>query len=94
MKRLILFLVRKRLGLKLWQPFRFANQRSRYDYYFFEPDRLTKAEFHYDKKRWDYLRGYSFDSSGVSLNWILNDRCEIIKYLDDNKIPEPLKDRN
>ena len=34
MKRLIIFLVRKKLGLKKGEHFRFANQASRYNTYY------------------------------------------------------------
>lgn len=66
MRRLILFLVRKRLGLKKGQHFRFTNQRS--DAYYF----ITS------KKVWKQDKdGLSWSS--VSLNWLLDDDCKIIK---------------
>lgn len=66
MKRLIIFLVRKHLGLKLYQPFQFVEQKSKAVYYFTE-DAIMKA--------W---RG-SIIKSGVSLNWLLDDDCRIRK---------------
>lgn len=36
MKRLILFLIRRRLGLKKYEPFQFNNQKSDAVYYFTE----------------------------------------------------------
>lgn len=66
MKRLIILLVRKRLGLKEREPFQFVNQRSNAVYYFTE-DAVMKA--------W---RG-DVEKSGVSLNWLLDDECEIKK---------------
>lgn len=66
MKRLILYMVRNRLGLKDHEPFRFANQKSNAIYYFTK-DGVMKA--------W---RGFT-EKSGVSLNWLLDDECEIIK---------------
>lgn len=66
MKRLIFFLIRKRLGLKKYEHFRFENQKSNALYYFTE-SRLMK----------NYL-GY-IQPSNVKLNWILDDECKIIK---------------
>ena len=65
-KRLVVFLVRKRLGLKLREPFQFVGQKSKAVYYFTE-DAVMKA--------W---RG-NIEKSGVSLNWLLDDGCEITK---------------
>lgn len=66
MKRLIIFLVRKHLKLKLREPFQFAEQKSNAVYYFTE-DAIIKA--------W---RGH-IGKSSVSLNWLLDDDCEIKK---------------
>ena len=66
MKRLILFLVRKRLGLKKYEEFQFVNQKSNAVYYFTE-DALIK-DWH-----------QTIDKSGVSLNWLLDDECKIEK---------------
>ena len=66
MKRLIIFLIRKRLGLKLREPFHFTNQKSKAVYYFAE-DSLMKA--------WHG----TIVKSGVSLNYLLDETCEIEK---------------
>ncbi len=66
MKQLILFLVRTRLGLAKYEPFRFAEQKSN-AVYFFTEDGLMKD--------W---RGITA-KSGVSLNWLLDDGCVIKK---------------
>lgn len=69
-KRLIIFLVRRRLGLKKYEKFQFTNQKSN-AVYFFTSEGVIKS--------W---RGvYTF--SGVSLNWLLDDDCEIRKLSDD-----------
>ena len=70
MKRLIIFLVRKKLGLKKGEHFRFANQSSPYNSYYFTDDAVMK---HFG--RW---KGEDVKSS-VSLNWLLDDECEIVK---------------
>ena len=67
MKRLIIFLIRKRLGLKKYQPFKFTNQKDAC-FYFFADDRLLKQVF--------YLRA-RVKRSNVSLNWLLNDKCKV-----------------
>lgn len=72
MKRLIIFLIRRRLGLKLGEEFQFVNQKSDKDTYYFDRDGLNKIEFA-GRYEWE------FKPSNVSLNWLLNDECEIIK---------------
>jgi hypothetical protein len=64
MKRFIVYLVRKRLGLSKYEPFRFVGQKSN-AVYFFTEDAVMKD--------W---RGYTV-KSGVSLNWLLDDDCKI-----------------
>lgn len=71
MKRLIIFLIRRKLGLKKWQDFRFSNQKSETDYYFFGSDKLYKVTK-------EPIRDIGL--SNVSLNWLLDDNCEIIKF--------------
>lgn len=63
-RRLILFLVRRRLGLKKYETFRFAEQKSN-AVYAFASDGLMKS--------W---RG-RIEKSRVSLNWLLDDECQI-----------------
>ena len=65
MKKLIIFLVRKRLGLKKYSPFRFANQKTKAIYYF-GTDTLDKNE------------NGNITPSGVSLNWLLNEDCQVV----------------
>jgi hypothetical protein len=64
MRRFIIFLIRKRLGLKKYEDFRFVNQKSDAVYYFTEIGVM---------KRW---RGQTLLSS-VSVNWLLDKDCEI-----------------
>lgn len=68
MKRLIIFLIRKKLGLKKNELFRFSNQREQSVYYFTDTN-LMKIKY-----------GYA-DKSGVSLNWLLDDECKIEKMI-------------
>ena len=73
MKKLIIFLIRKRLGLKKGERFRFANQVSKNDYYYFSDDAVMKH---------NYSLPFDYKSS-VSLNWLLNDECKIERVEDD-----------
>lgn len=70
MKRLIVFLVRKRLGLKKFEEFRFANQKTTAIYFFTSTEVMKVTRF-------------GTEPSGVSLNWLLNDECKICKYAGD-----------
>ena len=74
MKRLIIFLVRKKLGLKRCEHFRFVNQSSPYNTYYFTDNAVMK---HFG--RW---KGSDDVKSNVSLNWLLDDECEIVKVED------------
>ena len=65
-KKIVMFLVRKKMGLKIREPFQFVNQKTNAVYYFTE-DAIMKA--------W---RGV-VEKSGVSLNWLLDDECVIKK---------------
>ena len=71
MKRLILFLVRKRLGLKKYEYFQFTNQKSDAEYWF-----ANDGVY----KRWKTAYGCGMKKSSVSLNWLLDDECEIVKW--------------
>jgi len=69
MRRLIIFLIRKKLGLKKFEQFQFVNQKSGAIYYFTESNILKKN-----------VNG-KIEASGVSLNWLLHDDCEIVRCL-------------
>ena len=66
MKKLILFLIRKRLHLKKYELFTFDGQKSKTQYYFTGKE-LVKV----------YVNSGKNDRSNVSLNWILDDDCKI-----------------
>lgn len=70
--RLILFLIRIKLGVKKYEEFQFTNQRSERDYYYFGKRVFWKVEF--DEEG----RPHS-DHSHVSLNWLLDPECKIRK---------------
>jgi hypothetical protein len=64
MRRFVIFLIRKKLGLKKYECFKFVNQKSDAVYYFTECNVM---------KHW---RGQTM-KSGVSVNWLLDDDCKI-----------------
>lgn len=64
--RIILFLIRRKLGIKKFQEFQFSNQKTDAVYFFGHAG---------IKKRWQNKEV----ASSVSLKWILDDNCEIFK---------------
>ena len=66
MKRLIIFLIRKRLGVKKVEPFQFDNQKTNNVYFFTEFGVMKRTN-------------RSVELSSVSLNWLLDDECKIIR---------------
>ena len=64
MNKLIIFLIRRRLGLKKYELFRFSNQKSSAVYYFTD-DRVMKL-----------CNGYC-EPSGVGINWLLDSECKV-----------------
>lgn len=82
MKRLIIFLIRLRLGLKQGEYFRFTNQRSDRDVYVFTGLFLIKKEYTEDPfyPYYNDLKGrYKTYPANVSLNWLLDSDCKIEK---------------
>lgn len=68
---LIVFLIRLKLHVKNNQLFRFTNQRDP-AFYMFIPGGLLKV-YKIDDR-------YVPDVAGVSLDWLLNEDCEVITY--------------
>jgi hypothetical protein len=64
LKRLIIFLIRWKLKLKRCEKFKFKNQKTD-AVYWFTATKVLKCEHGIITR------------SGVSLNWLLNDNCEI-----------------
>lgn len=65
MRRLIIFLVRKRLGVPKYARFRFVNQKNKCEMYTFESDRIMKR-----------TESGCYVSAGVGLNWLLDKECK------------------
>lgn len=73
MLRLIMFLIRIKLGLKKGERFQFANQKSEYDRYYFTATNILK-------ENWSFRKGcYYTTLSNIKLNYILSDECKITK---------------
>ena len=72
LKRLIIFLIRKRMGLKKGERFQFTNQASKWNTYYFDTDCVLKVHYNKDHEK-------ITTPSTVSLNWLLNDHCEIVR---------------
>lgn len=66
MRKFILFLIRRKLHVRKWQRFQFANQKTSAEYYFGE------------NVIWKEWNG-KLEKSHVSLNWLLDPECEICK---------------
>ena len=62
MRKFVIFLIRKKLGLRKYEMFKFVGQKSDAVYYFTESNVM---------KRW---RGQT-TLSGVSVNWLLDNEC-------------------
>lgn len=81
-KRLIIFLIRKRLGLKKYEDFQFTNQKSNEIYYFTETNLMKK--YADDPVKPNVRSNWFLDDhvkSNVSLNWLLDDNCKVNPYV-------------
>lgn len=77
-RRIVLYLVRRRLKLKLFEPFRFEGQKASTVYYFTRSS-IVKV-----------YRGGTKAPSGVSLNWLINPECGIERVTGESLIPYKL----
>lgn len=73
MNRLILFLIRKKLGLKLYEPFYFINQVDYSDYYMFGKYTVIKVATMVDTEERKLKR---VSDSSISLNYLLSYECK------------------
>lgn len=67
--KLIVFFLRRKFGLKKYQSFRFKNQRSKVNAYYFTDDELMKSD----------VENTTIRPSNVKLNYLLSDECQIEK---------------
>lgn len=68
--RLIIFLIRKKLGLKKNERFRFANQKKKGTYWFSDTALIKRIDIN-----------QPIELSTVPLNWLLDKDCKIIKQI-------------
>lgn len=66
MRWLIILLIRMKLGLRKNQRFRFPNQKSATEYYWFTSEAVMKK-----------LASGRIQESSVSLNWLLSGDCVV-----------------
>ena len=71
MNRIILFFVRKKLRLKKNERFQFANQKSSNNYYYINSDNIYKVT--------PLKYNIMIRPANVSLKWLLDPNCEIVK---------------
>lgn len=84
-----IYLLRTRFGLKKFQPFRFENQKSKNDFYYFTNWGIKKCEFTVDtvyesQKIFAIITAKTVDSD-VGFDWLINRDCKISKILPDGK---------
>lgn len=72
MTKFILFMIRIKLGLKKYEKFQFDNQKNKKNYYYISESQIHRVEV---KNKLNYEDG----KSNVSLNWLLNPQCRIVK---------------
>lgn len=75
MERMILFLIRWKLGVKKYEKFRFTNQKKP-DIYYFSNKRLMKMV---PVKRNVFPDGYLHKQSKVGINWLISKECRVTK---------------
>lgn len=76
MRVLIIFLIRHYLGLRLGEEFKFTNQKSDDNTYYFSNNKLMKV----DRDLLTIKNNTSTPThvpANVSLNWLLSDECDI-----------------
>lgn len=79
-RRLVVFMIRKKLGLKKKEEFRFKNQKRQNDSYYFGKYALIKKYKKPIFRNGKYVETIDVVSeSRCSLNYLLRDDCEIEK---------------
>lgn len=83
MRRLIMFLIRRKLGVKKFEYFQFTNQKSD-DIYYIDTMNLMKISSHPTEGKKTYRdhpiyegKHAKYSRSAASFNWIMSDDCEI-----------------
>lgn len=96
MRKLICWLIRRRLGVKIGEPFRFINQKTM-DVYRFGKDKLWKSSpevINYLDT--DTVKTCKFKwttrPAGVSFNWLLDSECKVVTMSADEYVETILKE--
>lgn len=89
LNRASIYLLRKKFGLKKFQPFRFENQKSEHDFYYFTNWSIKKCEFTVNtvsesQKIFAIITGKIVDSD-VGFDWLINRDCRISKISPNGK---------
>lgn len=82
LKKLIIYLIRKKLGLKRGECFQFVEQRDLRNWYYFSDDSVIKV---FGSKPYGSVK------SSVSLNWLLDDECMIIRQSERSDMNDDLR---
>lgn len=72
MTKLILLMVRLKLGLKKYEKFQFCNQKNKKNFYYISGSQIHRVEV---KGKSNYVDG----KSNVSLNWLIDNDCKIVR---------------
>lgn len=89
LNRASIYLLRTKFGLKKFQPFRFENQKSEHDFYYFTNWGIKKCEITVNtvsesQKIFANITTKIVDSD-VGFEWLINRDCKISKILPDGK---------
>lgn len=79
LRKIILFLIRLKLGVKKEQPFQFVGQKGDARYFFVDRGIVKAKPVGYEKN--PSICTYSW--SRVSLYWLLSNECKIRKQMSD-----------
>lgn len=96
MRKLVYWLIRKHLGVKVGEYFRFTNQKTK-DIYRFTKTMLWKScpetvsYLNTDTMRACTCKWVTVPA-GVSLNWLLDPECEVVTMSADECMDEMVKE--
>lgn len=85
LNRASIYLLRKKFGLKKFQPFRFENQKSEHDFYYFTNWGIKKCEFTVDTVSESQKIFAKIVDSDLGFDWLINRDCRISKIFPNGK---------
>lgn len=96
MRKLVYWLIRKHLGVKVGEPFRFTNQKTKNIYRFTKtmlwksyPETVSYLDT--DTVKTCKIKWITIPA-GVSLNWLLDPECEVVTMSADEYVNEMVKE--